>query len=217
MSKINTVLIDFDGTLMDTNELIMNSWQHTFRVLRGKEEDPERIKKTFGEILDISVREFFPEVEPEEAVEVYRSYQLNYFSDDIHLFPGMMELIKKLKAAGYKVAVVTSRLRPTTMEGLEKFGLEKILDDIITVEDCSKHKPDPEPALVAMRRLGSKPEETLMIGDSRYDMACANRAGATSVLVDWAVALFDRAKEGDFKPDYILEKPEKLWDILDEA
>ncbi|MHC1722038.1 MAG: HAD-IA family hydrolase [Aminipila sp.] len=214
MNKINTILFDFDGTVMNTNELILGSWQHTFKTITGKEGDREAIHRTFGETLAKSMGEFFPEFPLEEAIEIYRGYQVGKFADAISPFPGMVELIKELNLQGYKTAVVTSRLRPTTMEGLEKYQLTDIFDAIVTVEDCTKHKPDPEPALIALEKLGSKPEEAMMIGDSKFDIGCANNAGVTSVLVDWAVAIYDKEKEGIFKPDYVIEKAEKILEIL---
>lgn len=214
MNKINTILFDFDGTVMNTNELILCSWQHTFKTITGKEGDVEAINRTLGETLAKSMGEFFPEFPLEEGIEIYRGYQTGKFADAISPFPGMIELIKGLKAKGYKIAVVTSRLRPTTMEGLEKYGLDKMFDVIVTMEDCSKHKPDPEPALIALEKLGSKQEETMMIGDSKYDIGCANNAGVTSVLVGWAVSIYDKDKEGVFKPDYTIEKAEEILEIL---
>lgn len=214
MSKINTILFDFDGTVMNTNDIILNSWQHTFKTITGKEGDIQLIQSSFGDTLEKSIRDFFPEYSLEEAMDIYRSYQIDKFADSISPFPGMIELVKELKSLGYKVAVVTSRLRPTTMEGLKKYGLDKIFDAIVTMDDCTKHKPDPEPALIAMNKLSSKPEETMMIGDSKFDIGCANNAGVTSVLVGWAVAIFDKDKEGIFKPDYTIEKAEDVLEIL---
>lgn len=214
MNNINTILFDFDGTVMNTNDLILKSWQHTFKTITGKEGDPQKIQSTFGETLIKSMNDFFPDFPTEEGIEIYRRYQTGKFADAISPFPGMIELIKEVKAEGYKIAVVTSRLRRTTMEGLEKYGLDKIFDAIVTMEDCTKHKPDPEPAMIALEKLGSNPEETIMLGDSKFDIGCANNAGVKSVLVGWAVAIYDKEKEGIFKPDYVIQKAEEVLDIL---
>ncbi len=215
MNRINTILFDFDGTIMNTNELILGSWQHTFKTIRGEEGDPEVIHRTFGETLAKSMNDFFPEFPVEEAVEIYRNYQTGKFADAISPFPGMIELIKELNRQKYKTAVVTSRLKPTTMEGLEKYELDKLFNVIVTMEDCTKHKPDPEPALIALEKLDSKPEEALMIGDSKFDIGCANNAGVTSVLVDWAVAIYDKQKEGIFKPNYTIGNAKDILRILE--
>ena len=98
MNKIDTVLFDFDGTIMDTNNVILMSWQHTFRTLENREEDEKKLTATFGEPLERTLERFFPNVPVEESIEVYRSYQRTNFRDLITLFPGMKELVIECKA-----------------------------------------------------------------------------------------------------------------------
>jgi pyrophosphatase PpaX len=214
--SINTVLFDFDGTVMDTNRVIINSWQHTFRTLTGAERPEADIIATFGEILHDSVARFFPNVPVEEAVEVYRSYHRANFGPMISVFPGMKELIEELKARGYTLAIVTSRLPATTAEGLEKYGLSDYFDLVVTCDDCKRFKPDPEPVLIALEKLGKKPEEALMVGDTRNDIECARGAGVKSVLVGWAIAVPEDERVGAGAPDYLIEKANDLLGILDQ-
>ena len=159
MNKIDTVLFGFDGTGMDTNNVIRMSWQHTFRTLRGREEDREVIVKTFGEPLELTMKKFFPEVPAEEALEVYRSFHRDNFGELINLFPGMRELLAE---------------------------------------------------------LGSSQETSIMLGDTLFDLLCAKNAGVRSVLVSWSLALHGMTKEdlGEAAPDYIIQKPEELLEII---
>ena len=145
MNKIDTVLFDFDGTVMDTNNVILMSWQHTFRTLRGREADQKTIVKTFGEPLELTMKKFFPEVPAEKALEVYRSFHRDNFGELIDLFPGMRELLTEVKRRGYKTGLVTSRLYNTTMQGLEKYEIKDLFDAVLTADDTDKHKPDPAP------------------------------------------------------------------------
>ena len=212
--KYPYILFDFDGTLANTNGLVLGSWKHAFRVLRGIEQCDEFIKKTFGEPLGVSMQKFFPEVPVDEAIDIYRSHQKDIFEEAIEPFPGMVELIKELKSRGYKVAVTTSRMYNSTMVGLRKFGLDEVLDVIVTAEDTTKHKPDPEPALITLEKLGAKPEEALLIGDSMFDIKCAHNAGIKAVLVGWAEAVSEEDLNGPDRPEYFMEKPEDLFDII---
>ena len=216
MSSIDTVLFDFDGTVMNTNDVILRSWQHTFRTLENREEDTEVLLKTFGEPLETTMKKFFPDVPTEEAIKVYRSFHYDNFGDLISVFPGMDELIAEVYRRGYKLGLVTSRLYNTTMQGLEKFDLKKYFDVVVTANDTTKHKPDPEPVNITLEKLGSKPESSIMLGDTLFDILCAQNAGVKSVLVAWSLALKGKTKEelGDAAPDYILEKPEELLDII---
>lgn len=214
MQKIDTVIFDFDGTVMDTNNVILNSWQHTFRTLENREEKPETIIKTFGEPLELTMKNFFPDVPVEESIAIYRSYHYDNFGKLISVFPGMKELIRELKDKNYKLGLVTSRLRKTTMQGLEAYGLLPYFEVIVTADDTTKHKPDPEPLNIALEKLGAAPENSVMVGDTMFDILCARHAGVKSVLVSWSMAVTEEEKNGQDRPDYIIEKAEDLKEIL---
>ncbi|MBK5247570.1 MAG: HAD-IIIA family hydrolase [Peptostreptococcaceae bacterium] len=215
MNKITTVLFDFDGTIMDTNSLIINSWQYTFRTIEGKERPEEEIIATLGEPLALSMKNLLPNVPVEQAVEIYRKYQHGNFSDEINIYPGMLELIKKLKKKGYKMGIVTSRMTGTTIQGLEKYGIRDCFEAVVTCDHTEKHKPDPEPVNIALKILGSKPEESIMIGDSKFDILCAKNAGVKSVLVGWAVAMSGEDREGEGAPEHIIENAEDLFQLIE--
>ena len=214
MSRTDTVLFDFDGTVMDTNNVIIQSWQHTFRTLENREEDLDKIIKTFGEPLEVTMRNLFPHVPVEESIAIYRSYHYNNFGELISVFPGMKELIRELKGRGCKLGLVTSRLRKTTMQGLEKYGLAEFFDAVVTADDTSKHKPDPEPVNIALEKLGSRPENSIMVGDTMFDILCARNAGVKSVLVSWALAVTEEEKNGPDGPDHTIEKAEELLALI---
>lgn len=216
MRKIDTILFDFDGTIMDTNTVIIKSWQHTFKTLENREPDVEKLYKTFGEPLHITMGKLFPNIPVEESIEVYRSFHRDNFGKLINVFPGMKGLLAEVKDRGYKTSLVTSRLLQTTMEGLEKYDLKQYFDAIVTEEDTSKHKPDPEPILIALGKLNSKPENAVMLGDTLFDIKCAKNAEVEAILVSWSLALRGQTKEtlGADAPDYIINKPEDLLEIL---
>lgn len=210
--KINTVLFDLDGTLLDTSFVILESFQHTYRTLTGKEKEREYIIKAFGEPLQVTMeREFSSQAE--EAIKTYRSFHHDCFEELIGIFPGICEVIKALYENGCKLGIVTSRLRKTTLIGLKKYDLEKYFQYIGTADDTDKHKPDPAPVLLALERLGSRPEETIMIGDSIFDIKCAKNAGIKSAVVKWS-EFAEEVCELE-KPDYIIEKAEDILDILE--
>lgn len=217
MGMIDTVLFDFDGTIMDTNDVILNSWQHTFRTLENREESRENLVCTFGEPLELTMRKFFPDIPVERSLDIYRSYHRDNFGELISLFPGMKELLEEVKNRGYKTGLVTSRLLNTTVQGLEKYRIKEYFDAMVTADDTTKHKPDPQPINIILEKLGSSPENAVMLGDTVFDMMCAKNAGVKAVLVSWSVALGDKKPEdlGEACPDYVIEKPEELWDIIE--
>ncbi len=211
---IRAVLFDFDGTVANTNRLVLDSWQHTYRTLTGREADEAVIKATFGEPLPVSMEKAFPDTPTDEAIAVYRDHQKDIYEEMIEAFEGMPELMKALKEKGYLVAIVTSRMRNSTLIGLRKFGVMEDIDCIVTCEDTDKHKPDPEPVLIALERLSVSAEEALMVGDSMFDIKCAHNAGVKSVLVEWAEAATEEDRNGPDAPEYIIGRAEDLFEIL---
>lgn len=199
---------------MNTNEVIIQSWQHTFRIVEGRERPIEEIIRTFGEPLGITMKKVLPHIPVEEGVEIYRSFHRENFGDLIKLFPGVKELLSDLKQERYMLGLVTSRLASTTYEGMEKYGIQSYFDCIITADDTKKHKPDPEPLNIALERLDAGPKEALFVGDSMFDINCARNAGVKSVLVGWALAVTDEEKSGPQGPDFIIQRTDDLWDLL---
>ncbi len=211
--KINTVLFDLDGTVLDTNNLIVQSFQHTYKTVSGIEKDRDYIVKSFGEPLAVTMEREF-EIPTDEAIRIYREFQYDSFENLIDVFPGMDQVTIRLFNKGYKLGVVTSRLRNTTVRGLKKYNILNYFDCIITADDTKKHKPHPEPINMALEKLQSKPEQTLMIGDSLFDIKCAHNAGVKSAIVTWS-----ELSEEEYmieNPDYIIEKAEDIIRIMEE-
>ncbi|MGN0701688.1 MAG: HAD family hydrolase [Lentihominibacter sp.] len=214
---IDTLIFDFDGTLMDTNGVILRSWQHTYQALAGQDGDEEYILRTFGEPLELSLKNAFPDVPVERSIDIYRTWQQEHFSEMISLFPGVDEMLSEAESRGFKLGIATSRVKQSLYEGLEKYNLTELFNGIVTVEEVSAHKPDPECVFRVLEKLGSKPENSVMVGDSILDILCAKNAGVKAVLVAWSLSLKGMAL-GDFPeteaPDHIIKTPMELFDIL---
>jgi pyrophosphatase PpaX len=213
-NSIDTILFDFDGTIMDTADIIIGSWQHTFMTFEGKERPVEEIVKTFGEILSHTMSKVLPDVDSKEAIEAYRSYHRDNFGERISVFEGIPELLAELKKRNLKIGLVTSRIAGPTWEGLRQYGLDKYFDVVVSCDDTDKHKPDPAPVNIALERLGSKPENAMMLGDTMFDILCAKNAGVKSVLVGWHVAMSPEDISGANGPDFIIEKAEDLLPLI---
>ena len=214
MSKIKAVLFDFDGTIMDTNTIILKSWQHTFNTVLGRDPDFEVIKQTFGEPLDETMAKLFPDRDTHEMVETYRNYQRHIYKDDITMFPGTKETIEELKRRGYKVAIVTSRLWSSTTQGLYKFDIADMFDAVVSAEDTTIHKPDPTPILLCLDKLGIGADEALMVGDSKFDILCARNACVKSVLVSWTISVTDEQR-AILAPDYYIQDAAEVLEIVE--
>lgn len=212
--KKKYIVFDFDGTLLDTNQVIIDSWQTVFRHYEGKERDEADILKTFGETIDDSMRSFFPDEDVEAAKQLYRSYQRDHACESVKLFAGMRELLDELKGKGHIFSIVTSRLRRTTGEYLEDLGIRDFFDVVITCNDTDAHKPDPLPLLIALDKLGADKDEAIMLGDTRFDIGCCCNAGVDSVLVEWSHAIDEEEIRNGYKPTYRISRPEELLALV---
>lgn len=213
---IDTIIFDFDGTLINTNDVIIAAWQHTYRKYLNCEKPVEHITKCFGEPLLITMAREFPGVEPEESAEVYRKHQRDRADELVKLFPGIVDMLKVLKEKGFKLGIVTSRTGESTDFYLNKFGIADYFDGVVSCDDTDKHKPDPEPLLLGLKKLGAEKDCTLMIGDSPFDMKCANNAGVRTVLVDWRIAGSEE-QLSRCRVDYFIKEPMELLEIAEKA
>lgn len=208
------ILFDFDGTLVNTNDVILASWQHTYRHYLGHEMPVDHITSCFGEPLLLTMEREFPGVDPQESADVYRQFQLENADKLVTIFPGIKELLADLKAAGYVLGIVTSRTRESALRYMDMFGITSYFSDLVTCDDTTVHKPNPDPILLAMSKLGASAEESIMIGDSPFDIKCANNAGVDSVMVNWRITCDETSVIDDAKVDYWLHQPSDLVELL---
>lgn len=209
---IKAVLFDFDGTLMNTPPVIIKSWQYAAKKLLGYELPLQDVINSFGEPILTTIDRHFKGVDPDLALRTYLEYSDNELKPkDIKMFPEMRELVLGVKELGYKVGMVTTRVWGRMSHHLYDFDLEPYFDCFVSGEDCTKFKPDPEPVNIALARLGVKPEEAIMLGDTSFDIQCSHNAGIKAVMVTWSLT----ATLDDFAAaDFVLKQPEDLYDYL---
>jgi pyrophosphatase PpaX len=205
---IDTVVFDFDGTLANTNQIIINSFKHIYSVFRNEECDMEYVMNTFGEPLALTLSRDFGKFNFEDVIACYREYQKDRFSQEVTLYDTVEDTLKYLNNKNIKIGIATSRLKSSTMSALKIFDVVKYFHIIISADDVNKHKPDKEPLMKAIEGLKSLPEKTLYVGDSKFDMECAINAKVTPVLAGWQHGSEELAEKYNIK--YVLDK---MWDL----
>lgn len=204
---ITTAIFDFDGTLANTNQLIISSFKHIYKEY-CIECDEEYIISTFGEPLMTTFNRDFSQYDIENILKKYRDFQIFRFNEEVQLYDTVHETLDYLKEKGIKMAIVTSRMRNSTMNALENFNIIKYFDVVVSSDDTVNHKPHKEPLLKAINELNSYASETLYVGDSKFDMECAINAQSIPVLAGWQFNSKQVAEKYNIK--YVLDR---MWDL----
>ncbi|MFS0688724.1 pyrophosphatase PpaX [Sporosarcina sp. 179-K 8C2 HS] len=210
MDKITTLLFDFDGTLLDTNELIIQTFQTVLNAHYPGRFEREDILPFLGPTL----KETFDSIDPaksEELINEYRTWNLANHDAFASEFDGVSDTLVQLKNAGFKMAIVSTKRNDTIMKGLKLMPAGNVFDTIVGLDDVKHPKPHPEPLLLAMERLNSTPQETLMIGDNIHDILGGKNAGVRTAGVAWSAKgeKFIREQE----PDFVLQHISDLLSI----
>ena len=208
--KFEAVLFDFDGTLINTNDLCFDSYRYAFRRVLNREIEMPEILNLFGRPLDISLGDYG---DAQEALcREYRKFNETNHNKLVKRFDGAEEGVRMIYEQGFKTAIVTSKRVHMCREGLKWLGIEDCIDVLVTPEDTSKHKPDPAPILLACERLGVKPSRALMVGDSIFDMAAGKAAGTGLCAVKYSVTPHEKLEEMGL--DYFVESLVELAELL---
>ncbi len=212
-NKITTILFDLDGTLIDTNELIISTYLHTLEKYYPSKYQREDVLPFLGPTL----HEAFGSINPdlvEEMVLEYRAFNIANHDELVTEFAGVFETMQSLKDKGYKLGIVTTKRHDVTLKGLRLMDLERFFEVVVTYDHVSKTKPDPEPIFKALEQLDSTPEETMMVGDNYHDILAGKNAGTVTAGCAWSIKGRDYIAK--YEPDYILENMADLLTILGE-
>lgn len=179
------LLFDLDGTLVDTVGLILASMHAAFEGHPGRKPTEAEWIAGIGTPLRAQLREFMGPRDLEAVAERYRVHQQANHDRMTRAFEGAVETVSRLKARGHPVGIVTSKLRQSAERTLAHVGLAPYVDVVVGADSVTRPKPDPEPVLHALGRLGRRPAEALFVGDSPHDVAAGNAAGAVTAAALW--------------------------------
>lgn len=209
--SIRTILFDLDGTLIDTNELIIASFNHTFNYYH--------LNYTRDEIISFNgppLTDTFHQIDPERAammIQTYRKHNLAEHDNYVTAFPHVIETLEALKSKQVKLGVVSTKMNTAVTMGLTLTGLDAYFDTVITFDDVTNPKPHPEPVVKAMEALEADAATTLMVGDNYHDIESGKNAGVQTAGVVWSL----KGKEHllTYHPTYMLDDIRDLLDILE--
>lgn len=184
------VVFDLDGTVANTIPLIIASYDYALRSIIKVSADPAEARSWIGQTLYGTFHARYPE-QAQQLIDAYVEFNLAHLEEQVERYAGMAELLADLRDAGVTIGVATSKRRSSAEATLRCVGLDHLLPVTVAMEDTGVHKPEPDPLLLAVERLGSAPSEAVYIGDAVVDVQAARAAGMDAVAVSWGAGLRD--------------------------
>ena len=200
------VIFDLDGTLVNSIDLIVTSYQYALRTVVGREWDEAEIRTWIGQSLRGSMERACPE-HAEELLRVYSEHNHALTPTMLTGYPGILDLVRSLTSAGVRLGSATSKRAEPAQWALDLTHLSGLMPIIVSHDDVREHKPNPEPLLLAAARLNCEVGEAVYIGDAVVDIVAAHNAGMDCVGVTWGAGV---------REELVAAGPTLLVDTVDE-
>jgi phosphoglycolate phosphatase len=179
------VLLDLDGTLLDTAADLTTAANRTLAELGRPEVDEAQVRDWIGDGVRALVASFMEATggQQEGAYERFLAHYGDCFSEQSHPYDGVVATLQNLQAMAVPLAVITNKAAAFTEPLLEATGLAPYLDCVVSGDTLPEKKPDPAPVRYAARQLGVSPEQSVFVGDSANDVAAGHAAGCSVICV----------------------------------
>jgi HAD superfamily hydrolase (TIGR01509 family) len=201
-----------DGTLTQTNRLILESFNHIAEKYRGQRYSDEEITKMFGPPEEEALRTIVPTENIEAVMRDYLHFYRANHSRLARLHPGILEILDRLRREGTLVALFTGKGTRTTRISLEECQIEKFFQFVVSGNDVLAHKPSGEGIRKILQKFQLEPEDVLMVGDSVADILSARDAGVRIASVLWDS--ISRKEVIELMPDFVFDSVPELLEFF---
>lgn len=202
---IRNIILDFDGTIADTQALIVKTLQKTMAQHALPILPADVCAKTIGLRLDESFAALFPHLTPDEAKACAASYRIIFDENKktirVQPFPNVIPTILQLHDLGHSIAIASSRSRESLLAYVEQMRLQQAISAIVAADDVSRVKPDPEMALKALAQIGGEPQDTIVVGDMIFDIQMGKSAHMKTCAVTYGNGTPDQLASADYVID----------------
>jgi len=206
------VLFDLDGTVIDSGDIILASMRHAAREVLGAEPaDEELMAAVGGPGLEAQMQALAPD-RVDELVSVYRAHN-EPLHEGLVCCDGIDDVLVRMKDEGRRLGIVTAKRRKTVELAFAQVPIAHLFETVVGGDETERHKPDPEPLLLALERMNAEPEEAAYVGDAPFDVRAAKAAGIFSVAVTWG-GIHTRERLEEEEPDALVDTARELHDVL---
>ncbi len=201
-----------DGTLADTFALVVAAWNAALAGRAGRQFAAEEVIARFGVPDSAMIRREVPEDFAEEAIERYHRHYEARHTPLARAFEGITEMLAAIKARGLPMGVMTGKGRRAATITVAALGWERMFDAVVTGEDVTNQKPDPEGLFIVCERLGVRPGQCAFVGDSPADIGAGKNAGMKTIVAGWHPVYLNEVRA--MGPDYWAETPGDVVELL---
>lgn len=209
--KYRTILFDIDGTLLDSQELVVQGYEAALAA-HGHTIPRQDLTRVLGMTLENGYAELLPQHSSlhSDLVDIHKQHSIDH-QHLISTFPRMEEVLTELKSRGLQLAAVTNRKPWVGVDIFSNTPLGEYIDLLVTANDVINPKPHADPIHFALNKLQSRPEQAMMVGDSDTDIQAGKAAGVTTVGASYG--MFGHGIK-DHHPDHVIHALHELLDLL---
>lgn len=207
-------IFDFDGTLMDTSAVILSTIKATIKQMNLPPKSDDECRTIIGIRTDEAGKYLYPDLDISNE-EFAANFRANYdrLKKGAHesTFPGVLETLEQLRAAGCGLAIASSRRLSSLHDYLDGLGIRECFQMIVGADSVAKGKPDPEPVITILKALDWNAGDTLVVGDADVDIMMGNAAGCKTCAVTYGNGSLQSLKAA--KPDYMADDFRRILEI----
>lgn len=210
MNKYKYVFFDLDGTLADTDLLVVESYLQLFKKYYPQQKVDFRLLTSFsGPSLKDTITAHFPHEDCQKLIEEFKCISVPLYSVFASLYDDILLLLQEFKKRNIKTAIITSKLRSATTVTMNILGLNDYIDYVVCLDDVTKPKPDPMGMNAAIAFFNANKKEVLYVGDAYTDLLTAQNAGVDCALVSWNIR-----GHLNCQPQYYVNNVQELIEVI---
>ena len=213
--KVNTIIFDLDGTILDTLEDLKNSVNFALSQNNLPERSLAEVRSFVGNGIRLLMERSVPDGTAIDALDkCFADFKAHYkvnSANNTKPYDGIIELLGELRDKGYKLAVVSNKA-DFAVQTLVSDYFDGIFDYAVGEREGIRRKPSPDSVNSALEYLGADKGNAIYVGDSEVDVETARNSGISCVAVTWGFR--DKCVLENLSPEYIIDKPSQLTDIL---